>query len=164
MLQDGEWHCGKNLPPPVNSRVIKGLEYLPYEERLRELALFSLENWRFKGDSINVSKHPMANCEDDRGGFLSLIFSERTRCNDCELEYRKCHLNMRKNLFFPAKAVKYWDRLPSYVVESPSLEVFKTQKDITLSNLLLLILLWAGIRWSLEVPCKLNILWIQNHT
>ena len=46
--------------------MIKRLEYLPYEERLRELGLFSPEKRRFKGDSVNVYKYLMANCEEDR--------------------------------------------------------------------------------------------------
>ena len=37
-------------------------------------------------------------------------------------------LNMRKN-FFPLRVMEPWNRLPKEVVDSPSLEIFKTQLD-----------------------------------
>jgi len=42
---------------------------------------------------------------------------------------------MRKN-FFPLRVTEHWNRLPREVVESPSLEVFKTHPDKVLCSLL----------------------------
>ena len=64
-----------------------------------------------------------------------MVPSNRTRGNGHKLRHRKFHLNMRKN-FFPLRAMEPWNRLPRKVVESPSLEIFKTRLDAVLCSLL----------------------------
>ncbi|PKU40587.1 hypothetical protein llap_9117 [Limosa lapponica baueri] len=59
----------------------------------------------------------------------------KTRGNGHRPEYKKFHLNMRRN-FFTVRVVEHWNKLPREVVESPSLETFKTCLDIFLCNLL----------------------------
>ena len=38
-------------------------------------------------------------------------------------------------IFYVVRVMGYWDRLPRGVVESPSMEIFKTQLDSYLCNL-----------------------------
>ena len=52
-----------------------------------------------------------------------------------QTEAQKFQLNMRKN-FFPLRVTEPWNRLPREVVESPSLEIFKTRLDKVLYSLL----------------------------
>ncbi|KFZ59645.1 hypothetical protein N321_02803, partial [Antrostomus carolinensis] len=55
--------------------------------------------------------------------------------NGQKLEHWKFHTNLRKN-FFTVRVTEHWDRLPREVVESPSLEMFKTHLDAFLCNLM----------------------------
>jgi len=64
-----------------------------------------------------------------------VVPSNRTRGNRHKLKLRKFQLNIRKN-FSALRVTEPWNRLPREVVESPSLEIFKTGLDEVLCNLL----------------------------
>jgi len=76
-----------------------GREHLPYEERLRDLGLFSLAKRRLRGHLINANKYPKGRSQVDGARRFLVVSRKRTRGNRYKQEHAKFHLNVGKNLF-----------------------------------------------------------------
>ena len=70
-----------------------------------------------------------------RPGSSQWCVANRTRSSGLKLEQKKFCTNMQKN-FFTVRVMEHWNRLPREVVDSPSLEIFRTRLDAYLCSLL----------------------------
>ena len=117
------------------TKCIPELNKLPYEMRLKNLNLTTLETRRIRGDLIEVYRI-MNGIE---GIDWKLIFSKAaydgTRGHTMKLEKNVMHLDIRKN-FFPQRVIDYWNALPQTAIDAKSINKFKSQLKTHLNNII----------------------------
>ena len=115
-------------------KMIRGLEHLPCENRLRELGLLNLDKRRLQGDHIAAFQYLKGTYRKAGEGLFIRACSNRMRGNGFRLEKGRFRLDIRKK-FFTVRVVRHWNKLPREAVDAPFLEAFKARLDGAVSDL-----------------------------
>jgi len=83
------------------TQMTQGMEHLCYEERLRELGLFSLEKRRIQGDLLAAIQYLKGAYKKDRSKLFSRACCNKTRDNGFKLKEHRFRLDIRKHLILP---------------------------------------------------------------
>ncbi|KAK4816702.1 hypothetical protein QYF61_020586, partial [Mycteria americana] len=108
------------------TKMIRGMEHLSCEDRLRKLGLLSLEKRRLQGEFIVAFQYLKGAYMKYGDKLFSRACSNRTRGNGFKLKEGRFRLDIRKK-FFTMRMVKHWNRLPTELVDAPSLETFRVR-------------------------------------
>ena len=114
--------------------MIRGLGHLFYEERLRELGLFSLEKRGLQRDLVAVFQYFNGAYNTDEDRLFSSLCCNRTRSNGFKLKGGRFRLAIRT--FLTMRVVKHWNGVPREVVGTPSLETFRVRLDGAMRNMI----------------------------
>ena len=112
------------------------MEHPSYENRLRELGLFSLEKRRLRGDlSVAAFQYLKGSYKKERDRPFSRVCGNRTKGNGFKLKEGRFRLHIRKK-YFTVRVVRNRNKLPRVVDDALSLEAFKVRLDQALGNLI----------------------------
>ena len=128
--------------------MIQGVERLSSVSRLRELGLLRLEKRRLQGNLIATLQYLKRGCKKEGNILFSRVCCDSTKGNDFKLKEERFRLDIRKN-YFTIRVVKNQNRFPREVVDTPSVETFKTRLYQALSNWICLwLFLFTAGSWT----------------
>jgi len=112
------------------TKLVRGLRWKSYEERLSLLGILSLEKRRLRGDLNQVFRIVKGFDKVDSCDFFQLDNSSRyeLRGHSYKLKVRRCRLSVRQK-FFSQRVVNVWNKLTASVVEATSVNTFKKILD-----------------------------------
>ena len=117
------------------TKLVKRLKRKSYEERLKSLGLYSLQQRRLRGDLIETFKILTGKERVDSQLFFQLATgSHNLHGHSLKLFLPRCSTTVRKT-FFSTRVVSHWNALPHHVINAPTVNTFKNRLDKQWSNM-----------------------------
>ena len=107
------------------TKLVKNISHLSYTERLKYLGLPSLQYRRLRADMVETYKilNDVDHVQHEK---IFPIRTSNTRGHKHKIFKKNCRLNIRK-YSFSQRIVDAWNNLPTNVVESKTVNAFKSQ-------------------------------------
>ena len=116
------------------TKLVANVSEMSYPRRLKELNLTTLEYRRLRTDIIQIYKIFSGIDDVNYDKFFDLSSTSVTRGHKYKVVKKRCNTNLRKH-FFSYRNVDIWNKLPAYIIESDTIETFKTRLDRYWSNI-----------------------------
>jgi len=110
------------------TRMFADLKPLPYDDRLHNLGIWSLEERRNRADLIEVFKIVKGLSSVPLNRFFTLSHNEKTRGHHYKLIKTHCTNDVRK-YFFSVRVVNRWNNLPVEAVSVNTVNSFKSHLE-----------------------------------
>jgi len=110
------------------TRMVPGLAKMEYQDRLRVLNIWSLEERRNRADLLETFKVLKGLSAIPANSFFEISIDKRTRGHDLKLVKHHCRTDVRK-FFFSERVVNRWNQLDQRSIEVNTLIAFKSQLE-----------------------------------
>ena len=117
------------------TKKVEGLEELPYDQRLRELDLYSVKGRLLRADLLKCWKIFHGKCGISPEDLFSLNSRGVTRGHRFKVEHVRCELECYRRSF-GVRCVSVWNSLPDDLVGCVSIEGFKRGLHVVLGSTL----------------------------
>ena len=107
------------------TKLVPELQHLPYEQRLKQLNLTTLEYRRKRSDIIQIFRIIKGIDNLDIDDFLEMNTESNTRGHKYKLKKIRC-LTTKKLQAFPHRVINIWNALPKKAIECDTINTFKT--------------------------------------
>ena len=116
------------------TKLIPSIRNKPYEDRLKHLDLYSLTKRRLRGKLIQCFKIVKGFDNVNMNNFSTFAPEMPTRGHSLKLSGHRVNLDATK-FFFTNDIIDAWNRLPITVIESTTINMFKSRLDHHLSDI-----------------------------